>query len=95
MHTKMDGVMQLLQRLKELGTHMTTTTTKRWIWIFSTGLAVGLILGTQSAYYSIIKDCKVMGMFRYGDAPMSCTYHLVTIPVYDSIPMDKPKEKKK
>lgn len=36
-----------------------------------------------------------MGMFRYGDAPISCTYHLVNMPVYDSIPIEKPKEKKK
>jgi hypothetical protein len=72
-----------------------TEVVKRWIWVFSTGLAIGLVLGTQSAYYSVIKDCKVMGMFRYGDAPMSCTYHLVNMTVYDSIPMDKPKDKKK
>jgi hypothetical protein len=87
--------MQLQQQLKELKMRMTMATTKRGIWIFSTGLAFGLILGTQSAYFSIIKDCKVMGMFRYGDAPMSCTYHLVDMPVYDSIPVEKPKEKKK
>jgi len=67
------------------------TSVKRWVWVFSSGLAVGLILGTQSAYFSIIKDCKVMGMFRYGDAPMSCTYHLVNIP-YTPEPT---KEKKK
>jgi len=66
------------------------TTIKRWIWVFSTGLALGLILGTQSAYYSIIKDCQIMGMFRYGEAPMSCTYHLVTIPT-----QPEPKDKKK
>ena len=94
-------MMQLKQRLKEQGIFLMETTkpiteiVKRWVWVFSTGLALGLILGTQSAYFSIVKDCKVMGMFRYGDAPMSCTYHLISIPVYDSIPMDKPKEKKK
>lgn len=71
------------------------TTIKRWVWVYSIGLAVGLILGQQSTYYSIIKDCKIMGMFRYGDAPMSCTYHLVDMPVYDSIPAEKPKDKKK
>lgn len=68
------------------------TSIKRWVWVFSSGLAIGLLLGTQSAYFSIIKDCKVMGMFRYGDAPMSCTYHLVTMPTE---PEAKPKEKKK
>lgn len=71
------------------------TTIKRWIWVFSTGLALGLILGQQSTYWSIVTDCRVMGMFRYGTAPMSCTYHLVDMPVYDSIPVDKPKDKKK
>jgi hypothetical protein len=73
------------------------TTTKRWVWVFASGLALGLLIGTQSAYFSIIKDCQVMGMFRYGDAPMSCTYHLVNVPVYDSLPQPevKPKEKKK
>lgn len=68
---------------------------KRWAWVSGVSLVVGIFIGTQSAYYSIIKDCKVMGMFRYGDAPMSCTYHLVNIPVYDSIPVEKPKDKKK
>jgi hypothetical protein len=93
--------MQLKRQLKEQGIFLMekfkpiTEVVKRWVWVFSTGLALGLILGTQSAYFSIVKDCKIMGMFRYGDAPMSCTYHLVTMPVYDSIPMDKPKEKKK
>lgn len=88
--------MQLKRRLTGLRrTLMSMTTIKRWVWVFSSGLAIGLVLGTQSAYFSIIKDCKVMGMFRYGDAPMSCTYHLVTMPVYDSIPVEKPKEKKK
>jgi hypothetical protein len=71
-----------------------TIRVKRWVWVFSSGLAIGIILGGQTAYWSIIKDCKVMGMFRYGDAPMSCTYHLVNMPVYDST-VDKPKEKKK
>ena len=88
--------MQLKRRLNALKrTSMSMTTIKRWVWVFSTGLAFGIVLGSWSAYSSIIKDCKVMGMFRYGDAPMSCTYHLVTMPVYDSIPMEKPKEKKK
>lgn len=71
------------------------TTIKRWMWVFATGLALGIVVGSWSAYSAIIKDCQVMGMFRYGDAPMSCTYHLVNIPVYDPTPVDKPKEKKK
>ena len=88
--------MQLKRRLSVLRrTSMNTTTIKRWIWVFSTGLAFGIIIGGQTAYWSIIKDCKVMGMFRYGDAPMSCTYHLVTIPMQQAEPEVKPKEKKK
>jgi len=70
------------------------TTIKRWVWVFSSGLAIGLLLGGQSTYWSIIKDCKVMGMFRYGDAPISCTYHLVSMPFYEQT-ADLPKEKKK
>ena len=73
---------------------MNIPTIKRWAWVSGISLVIGVILGGQSAYWSIIKDCKVMGMFRYGDAPMSCTYHLVNMPVYDSIPVEK-KDKKK
>jgi hypothetical protein len=73
---------------------MNPTTIKRWVWVFSTGMALGIVLGSWSAYSSIIKDCKVMGMFRYGDAPMSCTYHLVNMPT-EQVPEPKPKEKKK
>ena len=74
---------------------MNIPTIKRWAWVSGLSLVIGIVIGGQSAYWSIIKDCKVMGMFRYGDAPMSCTYHLVNMPVYDSIPVEKPKEKKK
>lgn len=88
--------MQLKRRLSALRrTLMNMTTIKRWVWVFATGLALGLILGTQSAYWGIIKDCKVMGMFRYGDAPLSCTYHLVNVPTQPVEPEAKPKEKKK
>ena len=83
---------QLIESVKAL---KIMTTIKRWVWVFSSGLALGLLLGTQSAYWSIIKDCKVMGMFRYGDAPLSCTYHLTILPMQDSIPIELPKEKKK
>lgn len=72
---------------------MNIPTIKKWAWVAGSSLVIGILIGTQSAYYSIIKDCKVMGMFRYGDAPMSCTYHLVNMPVYDSIPQEKPKKK--
>ena len=72
---------------------MNIPTIKRWAWVSGCSLIIGILIGTQSAYYSIIKDCKVMGMFRYGDAPMSCTYHLVTIPEYKE-PVKEDKKKK-
>lgn len=53
---------------------------KQWVLIFSIGLAIGIIVGGQTTYLSILKDCKIMGMFRHGDAPVSCTYHLITTP---------------
>jgi len=53
---------------------------KQWVLIFSIGLAIGIIVGGQTTYLSILKDCKIMGMFRHGDAPISCTYHLITTP---------------
>lgn len=88
--------MQLKRRLTGLRRALISMTTiKRWVWVFSSGLAIGILLGSWSAYSSIIKDCKVMGMFRYGDAPMSCTYHLVTIPMQSTAHEEKPKEKKK
>ena len=66
---------------------------KKWAWVSGASLVIGIFIGTQSAYYSIIKDCKILGMFRHGDAPMSCTYHLVTIPTYqESIKDDKKKK---
>lgn len=55
-------------------------TIKQWVLVFSIGLAIGIILGGQTTYWAIIKDCKIMGMFRHGDAPVSCTYHLVNTP---------------
>lgn len=64
---------------------------KRWAWVAGSSLVIGIFIGGQTAYWSIIKDCKVMGMFRYGDAPMSCTYHLVTIPTE---PVKEDKKKK-
>lgn len=72
---------------------MNIPTIKRWAWVSGLSLVIGIIIGTQSAYYSIIKDCKILGMFRYGDSPMSCTYHLVTIPAYQE-PIKDDKKKK-
>lgn len=53
---------------------------KRWVLVFGTGLVIGIVVGQHSTFMSIIDDCKVMGMFRVGKAPISCTYHLVKIP---------------
>lgn len=71
---------------------MNIPTIKKWAWIAGSSLVIGIFIGTQSAYYSIIKDCKIMGMFRYGDAPMSCTYHLATLPEKEPIKEDKKKK---
>ncbi len=61
------------------------------IWAY--GLAIGLLLGGfvgyKQAYTNILKDCQIVGMFRIGDAPLSCTYHLVDIP---SLPKEKEKK---
>jgi len=53
------------------------TELKRWWLVFMGGLLIGLFFGSASVRSSIIQDCKVMGMFRVGKAPISCTYHLV------------------
>lgn len=52
---------------------------KRWWLVFMGGLVIGLFLGSDFARGSIIQDCKVLGMFRVGSAPISCTYHLVEV----------------
>lgn len=65
---------------------------KRWAWVAGSSLVIGIFIGTQSAYWSIIKDCKIMGMFRYGDAPVSCTYHLVNITEQEPVKEDKKKK---
>lgn len=52
---------------------------KQWWLVFGCGLALGIVLGGQTTYWSIVKDCQVLGMFRLGDSPVSCTYHLVEV----------------
>lgn len=80
--------------MRQLGAFVNTqkimTMIKQWSYVFGAGLLLGVSVGTFTTYWSIIKDCQVMGMFRYGDAPMSCTYHLINVPVYN-----EPKEVKK
>jgi len=55
----------------------TMTELKRWWLVFTCGLLIGLFFGSDFTKGSIIQDCKIMGMFRVGQAPISCTYHLV------------------
>ena len=66
---------------------------KKWAWVAGSSLAIGIFIGGQSAYWSIIKDCRIMGMFRYGDAPISCVYHLVNVPI--DVEQTKDDKKKK
>ena len=66
---------------------------KRWSLVIGASLGIGIYVGGQAAYFSIMQDCKVMGMFRYGNAPVSCTYHLVTIQEYKE-PVKEDKKKK-
>jgi hypothetical protein len=88
--------MQLKPQLNALRrTLMNMTTIKKWVWVFSSGLSIGLFLGYQFAYWSVIKDCQVMGMFRYADAPLSCTYHLVKLQDYGQVELPKEEKKKK
>lgn len=73
--------MQLKQRLNELGEFLMKTMTeiKRWFLVFTGGLIIGLFFGSDFTKGSIIQDCKIMGMFRVGQAPISCTYHLTEV----------------
>lgn len=72
---------------------MIVTNLKKWAWVAGSSLVIGMFIGGQSAYYSIVQDCKIMGMFRYGDAPLSCVYHLVNVTV-DSEQIKDDKKKK-
>lgn len=83
--------MQLKRRLNVLGMRMNMVMIKRWAMVFGSGLVIGMFVGGDYARGSIIQDCKIMGMFRVGSAPISCTYHLVNVPVAEP----EPKEKKK
>lgn len=86
--------MRSVRQLKEQGEFLmmnAMTKIKQWFLVFGLGLSIGSIISTQLTYSSIIKDCQTMGMFRYGDAPMSCTYHLVTIQEYKEPVKDKKK----
>lgn len=70
-----------------------TEVRKWWLVLFS-GALIGFFFGADFAKGSIVKDCQTMGMFRIGNAPLSCTYHLISIPAYNQ-PTESVKEKKK
>jgi hypothetical protein len=55
------------------------TDLKRWWLVFTGGLIIGFFIGGDLTKGSIIQDCKILGMFRVGQAPISCTYHLVEV----------------
>lgn len=65
---------------------------KRWVWIFGAGTVFGILIGSYVSVISVINDCRVMGMFRVGDAPFSCTSHLVRIPADKPITEEKKKK---
>lgn len=65
---------------------------KRWTLIFGAGVVLGILIGSYISVISVINDCRVMGMFRVGDAPFSCTSHLVHIPVDKPQTEDKKKK---
>ena len=35
-------------------------------------LVIGFFLGKSYGYQTLIADCKVLGMTRFGDVPMGC-----------------------
>jgi hypothetical protein len=45
---------------------------KKAIWACVLLLLVGFYFGKVYATYSIMVDCKVLGMTRFGDTPMGC-----------------------
>lgn len=55
------------------------TDLKRWWLVFVGGLIIGFVIGGDFTKGNIIQDCKILGMFRVGQAPISCTYHLVEV----------------
>ena len=46
-----------------------------WFKTLLAGFVIGLVVAQFYAYDSIIKDCKVMGVFRIANHPFSCTEH--------------------
>ena len=45
---------------------------KKAIWASILLVIVGFYFGKSYANYSIVADCKILGMTRFGDTPMGC-----------------------
>ena len=45
---------------------------KKAIWASILLVVVGFYFGKVYATYTIMVDCKVLGMTRFGDTPMGC-----------------------
>lgn len=41
-------------------------------WVLISGLVCGFIFGKVMTYDTILTDCKVLGMTRYGNVPVGC-----------------------
>ena len=47
-------------------------TAKKQIWAILVLLVIGFCIGKLYATTSIMADCRVLGMTRFGDVPMGC-----------------------
>ena len=45
---------------------------KKAVWASILLVVVGFYFGKVYATYSIMADCKILGMTRFGDTPMGC-----------------------
>ena len=45
---------------------------KKQFWVLMFMLVLGFGFGKMYANVSILSDCKVLGMTRFGDVPMGC-----------------------
>ena len=45
---------------------------KKNIWAILVLLSIGFCVGKLYATTSIVADCRVLGMTRFGDVPMGC-----------------------
>ena len=45
---------------------------KKDFWVAVILVLIGFGFGKMYANYTILEDCKVLGMTRFGDVPMGC-----------------------